>query len=592
MAPSMHDPRVEFESRFGITDLDALPDTYGWPRENADGYRIKEQLCGTERPMRIVHIGCGASAIALAKFLPEMLNNVSFTCYDKNEEIGGTWWENKYPGIACDIPSANYQFTWARNPNWSQFYSSGTEIWQYLKDVVVRYDLDKYMKLNHLITGTYWDDETGLWKVHIEDLISGAKFIDHAEVLINGSGLLNNWKWPDIDGLHSFQGKICHTANYDTSIDLHGKRVAVIGVGSSGIQVTATIAPQVGHLYTWIRSPTWVTAGFAQKFAGPDGGNFAYTAEQKKSFTENPTEYVKYCKTIEDELNQRFKFILAGTPEAEEAKAFSRNEMEERLKGRRDLIDKLIPTTFGVGCRRPTPGPGFLEALTMPHVTTFTQDLQQITPKGFLDHQGVEHEVDVIICATGFDTTWIPRFPIVGKTETNLQDSLKGKPISYLGVAFPDIPNYWTGVGPYGPLGHGSFFPIVEMVYRQFLTIVKKMQTENIKSITPRHEVCDAFAAHADVFLKRTAWSGDCRSWFKQGRRDGPLAMFPGTRLTYFTLMEKPRYEDYRIEYQSGNPFGFLGNGFSTREYNGSDLSWYLGDDPTTRVSFKGVVAL
>lgn len=133
-------------------------------------------------------------------------------------------------------------------------------------------------------------------------------------------------------------------------------------------------------------------------------------------------------------------------------------------------------------------------------------------------------------------------------------------------------------MGPYGPLGHGSFFPIVELVYRHFLTIAKKIQVENIKCLVPRRQVCEAFAAHADLFLKRTAWSGDCRSWFKQGRLDGPLAMFPGSRLTYFSLMANPRYEDYDIEYESGNPFGFLGNGFSTKEYDGSDLSFYLGD--------------
>lgn len=178
--------------------------------------------------------------------------------------------------------------------------------------------------------------------------------------------------------------------------------MAVIGVGSSGIQVTASIASKVKRLYTWVRSPTWITAGFAQEYAGPEGANFSYSEEQKHEFAEDFPKYVQLTKQIENELNKRFKFILNGTPEAEEAKQFSIQQMQEKLQGREDLIKMLIPTTFGVGCRRPTPGNGFLEALCLPHVTVYGQELQKVTPRGFIDHQGQEHEVDVIICATGY----------------------------------------------------------------------------------------------------------------------------------------------------------------------------------------------
>jgi hypothetical protein len=147
-------------------------------------------------------------------------------------------------------------------------------------------------------------------------------------------------------------------------------------------------------------------------------------------------------------------------------------------------------------------------------------------------------------------------------------------------------------------LGHGSFLPIVELIYRYILTAVKKIQKENIKSLTPRREVCDAFAEHAELFIKRTAWSGPCRSWFKQGKIDGPLTMFPGSRLVYFDLLSFPRYEDYKFEYQSSNMFGFMGNGFHKMESDGSDLSYYLGTDekpgkllPQVEATAAGVVS-
>lgn len=131
--------------------------------------------------------------------------------------------------------------------------------------------------------------------------------------------------------------------------------------------------------------------------------------------------------------------------------------------------------------------------------------------------------------------------------------------------------------GAYGPLGHGSFLPIIEHLMHHFISIIKRIQIQNIKSLAPRKEVCEAFVGHADLYLKRTAWTSGCRSWFKQGKVDGPLSIWPGTRLVFFDLLSDPRYEDYDITYLGGNPFGFMGNGFSVREYDGSDLSYYLG---------------
>ena len=144
------------------------------------------------------------------------------------------------------------------------------------------------------------------------------------------------------------------------------------------------------------------------------------------------------------------------------------------------------------------------------------------------------------------------------------------------------------GVGPYGPLGHGSFVPLIEHVTKYILTAVKKMQAEDIKSLAPRPEVCEYFAEHADLYLKRTAWSGECRSWFKQGRLDGKLSIFPGSRLVFFGLMANPRFEDYCIQYRGSNPFAFLGNGFSAKEFDGSDLAYYLGTESSPGALLSG----
>ncbi|OAG37868.1 hypothetical protein AYO21_07974 [Fonsecaea monophora] len=552
------------------------PELYGWPTQNERGYRILEQPFNTKRPIRVIHIGAGASGICFAKFHETMTENVTIQLYEKNSDIGGTWLENRYPGCACDIPSATYQFTWAPNPDWTHYYSTSPEIWRYFKDVVEKHDLAKYIKLNHEVIGAEWNEEEGLWHVSVRDA-NGQVFEDTCNVLLNGTGILNKWKWPDIQGLDSFQGTLMHSAHYTEDFDLTNKRVAVIGAGSSGIQIIAAITSQVKELYCWVRSPTWVTAGFGQKFAGPDGGNFEYTEEEKEQFRKNPDKFLRYSKLIETELNQRFKYILKGTPEAVSSIEFSRKEMCEKLGGDAKLIDAIVPKDFGVGCRRPTPGPGFLEALREPHVTVFVKSIGSITEKGFIDHEGVEHEVDVIICATGFDTSFVPRFSVVANG-VNIQDMWRKELLCYLSVAAPSIPNFWVAGGPYGPLGHGSILPLIETWMKYFIQCINKIQVDRIKSLTAKESISRAFKEHADLLLQRTAWTQGCSSWFKQGKTEGPVSIFPGSRITYIEILETPRYEDYDITYLNpSNPMEILGNGFSTREFNGKDLSHYLG---------------
>lgn len=175
---------------------------------------------------------------------------------------------------------------------------------------------------------------------------------DTVDLIINGGGVLNKWKWPDIDGLHDFQGALLHSANYPEDYDLKGKRVALVGAGSSAVQILPKIYDDVSKVYTWIRTPVWITAGFAQEFAGENGGNFKYTKEQQELFTSDPDRYLQYCKMIEDELNQRYKFIINGSDAQKEAKEYSEDVMKAGLKGRTDLLEKIMPTDFYVGCRR------------------------------------------------------------------------------------------------------------------------------------------------------------------------------------------------------------------------------------------------
>lgn len=273
-------------------------DGYLIPEEDSSGYRIREQPYGTKRKVRVVLMGAAASTVNFLTKAEEQMENLQICVYEKNRDVGGTWFENRYPGCACDIPSVNYQFSWATKI-WTHYYSYSPEIWEYLKGLYDDGDfVRKYVKLQHKIERVEWNSEQAKWIMQVRDMQSNRVFEDEAEFFINAGGVLNHFKYPDIPGIKSFRGKLMHSAEYDEGYPLEGKKVAVLGAGSSGVQIVSNIQKKVEKLYHWIRSPIWITAGFAQTWAGTDGANFAYTEEQKKFLQDNPKKYLEYRKQV------------------------------------------------------------------------------------------------------------------------------------------------------------------------------------------------------------------------------------------------------------------------------------------------------
>ncbi|KAF5004440.1 hypothetical protein FDECE_9078 [Fusarium decemcellulare] len=536
-------------------------------------YTVTEAPLGTARSIRVLMVGAGASGLNLARHMDLHMENFELSIYEKNADVGGTWFENRYPGCACDIPSHNYQFTWEPNPDWTHYYSAWDEILDYFRGIAKKYELYEYIKLRHKLERATWQAEQGIWTVEVAKLDTGETISDWGHVLINGTGILNNWKWPEIPGLHSFQGDLFHSATWDPKHEIRGKTVAVIGTGSSGIQVVSAIQPVVKSLVAFIRSPTWITAGFAQSHAGPGGGNFAFTEAQKAEFKNDPDKYREYRKEIEGELNARFKFVIADSSEQQEARTYSVNEMRSKLNDE-EILKYLMPENFAVGCRRPTPGNGYLEALTKDNVRVITDAIEEIVPYGVKLATSEIVQVDTLICATGFDLSFCPRFELTGRGGQTIAHKWKDMPEAYLSVAVPDFPNYFR---PNAPVGHGSVLPIIEHSTKYIINMMKKIQSHNIKAISPLPQAVADFSAHITEFMKRTAWATPCRSWFKRGTIDGPIvALHPGSRIHWFHMMQNIRYEDWEYEHFSNNRFQYLGNGFSTKEGVGKDTTWYF----------------
>ncbi|KAF6798223.1 monooxygenase [Colletotrichum sojae] len=537
-----------------------------------------------ERHARIVCIGAGASGLLIAYKLQKHFSNYSLTCYEKNEAVSGTWFENRYPGCACDVPSHNYTWSFEPKLDWSAVYPPAWEIREYFENFARKYSLYQYIKLQHQVVGAYWSPSGGGgYDVHVEDTQTGEVIVDHADILINASGILNNWKWPEIPGLDSYKGTLLHTANWDEAVSLEGKHVGLIGNGSSGIQVLPAIRENCKKVTTFIREPAWISPvqGLEQHQFSP---------EEKREFCDQPGALLEYRKRVESGLNGQFGLFLKGNEVNRNTQAYMLQQMREKLEDPY-LEEKLIPE-WSVGCRRLTPGVGYLESLTKPNVEVVYGEITAVTESGCLMEDGTEHPVDVLICATGFDTTFRPRFPIVAPSGENLQDKWgpANSPESYFGMAVAGFPNYLMMLGPNCPIGNGPVLSAIEAQADWMLKVVDRYQTTNIAQFAPKEEAVRDFIEYKEWFMTKTVWAEPCRSWYKP-RADGPVvALWPGSTLHYIEAIKEVRFDDLEVKY-AGNRFAWLGNGYSQTELDETaDWAYYIrdrDDDPPLTTAGK-----
>ncbi|OAG33842.1 hypothetical protein AYO21_12061 [Fonsecaea monophora] len=536
-----------------------------------------EPLRTATRKVRMVVVGAGFAGLSLAhKIYHEykLDSIIELVIYEANHDLGGTWLVNRYPGVASDIPAHIYTFPFEPNPEWSAYYATGPEIWDYMKRTAKKYDLEKDVHYNHRLTDARFDEQLGQWNIKVQN---GDRVIeDKCDILVSASGHLSRWRWPSIPGLSSFKGFLVHSAQWDHDFNYAGKRVAIIGNGSSAIQILPQVAKVASHVTNFIRGPTWIIPGLGNKMIGGKE-NHVYTEEEKENFRNNPEALKAYRKQIQHGSNQLFSVFIKNSAAQERLFDAAKKLMTERLGGNEELAEKLIPK-WEVGCRRPTPGPGYLESFTKDHVSLVISDISEITETGIKTADGNLHEFDVIVCATGFDVSHRPPYPLVGLHGTNLADKWKDEPEAYLSVCVEGFPNFFMFSGPNAPVGHGSLISALGWTADYILKWAQKIAEEDIKYVDVREDVSEEFNTYADEILQTTVWTGGCRSWFKNHTVDGKVvAVWAGSGLAYYEMLESLRPEDFNIHYRSRNRFRFMGNGTTKREGRpDEDLAWYL----------------
>ncbi|KAI1106978.1 monooxygenase [Jackrogersella minutella] len=530
---------------------------------------LRENAIYNERFVKVICVGAGASGILLAYKLKRSFNNYSLTIYDKNPEIGGTWYENRYPGCACDVPSHNYTYSFEPKLDFSSVYSGSKEIKSYFQGFIAKYGLQESIKTSHLITETQWDEEEGKWKVGVKDLSTGKVINDWCHILIHATGYLNKPAWPGIPGIENYKGIKLHSADYDESVSLEGKRVLLVGASSSAVQILPAIQPIVKRAKIFIRSPVWVLPDISS-----ESGKFS--PQQLQGFINNPQSVLEMRQNNERTMNSIFTMYMKGTVLQEQSKKLL-TETTKKLLQDEEMERQLIPN-FAVGCKRVIPsGYKYLATLKKENIDVVYGGVVSFTESGCISDNGQEHTGDVIICATGFNTSYVPSYPVIANGR-NLQDEWRKSIMGYMGVGISEFPNTMTFLGPYTPVSNGPTLIAVEAQADYICSFIDRYQTEpKIHSFWPKKDACEEFKQHVASAMDKLVWTDKCRNSHNNHSVGGRVpTTWPGSTLHYLEAVREPHVEDWEIKYK-GNRFSWLGDGVSQTEWDPtSDLGYYI----------------
>ncbi|MDO8287985.1 MAG: NAD(P)/FAD-dependent oxidoreductase [Parvibaculum sp.] len=483
-----------------------------------------------KKTLRIAIVGAGASGLmALIKLREAGLPDV--TIFEKADSLGGTWRDNRYPGLTCDVPSLAYRYSFAPNSEWSHVCAPGPEILEYLKDIAARYDLERDIRYGAEMRTAEFRD--GQWHVTTSQGDEGA-----FDVVLAAAGVLHHPAYPDIEGLDTFKGDTFHTARWPDNFSLKGKRVGVIGTGSTATQITGAIIDEVASLSLFQRTPQWILPL----------ANDPIPEEQREAYRANPALLEEEFVRLSAQQTESFAAAVVGeNPRAYEAlENYCKDHLN--LVTDPDLRARLTPD-YRVGCKRLIMSGNFYQAIQKDNAELVTDAITRIEPAGVRtsdanSKDGRLHELDVLVLATGFDAHKIMSPMIVkGRSGKRLDETWASAQEAYLAVTIPDFPNWFMIGGPNSPVGNFSWLQTAELQFGYALKLIETLRTGNVRELSPKPEALRAFNDAVKAKMPDTVWASGCKSWYIN--KDGHVASWPWTFDKFKRDMTEPVMEDY-----------------------------------------------
>ena len=475
--------------------------------------------------LKIAVLGAGMSGMAMGHSLIKA-GFTNFTIYEKADRVGGTWRENNYPGVACDVPSHLYSFSFERNPDWSEAFSSGSEIQQYCEATAKKYGLLTHCAFNRVLTHARHED--GIWHL---DFAEGEP--ETADVVVSAMGGLHEAQTPEFKGKNKFKGPSFHTAQWDQNIDLTNKRVAIVGSAASAVQIIPEIVDKVAHIDLYQRTPNWVLPRMNKKY--PPWRKWLHRKLPISSLVLRGLIYL------------RFEMLIR----AFSADSFMQRRMQkmamQHLKDSvadPELRAKLTPD-FQLGCKRILFIDGYFEALQRSHAELITDSISEITETGIVTQDSTTHAADVIIYATGFQPfNFLAKFGVTGPGGQDLAETWAEGITSHRSVAISGFPNFFMLLGPNSGLGHNSVIIMIEAQVRYITELIKGLAKKGLGYVEPKPDAQNAFTENIQAGLEGKVWTSGCQSWYQDGV--GPNhTLWPHSTVRFIREMKRPDLSEY-----------------------------------------------
>jgi cation diffusion facilitator CzcD-associated flavoprotein CzcO len=482
----------------------------------------------TTETTRVAIIGGGFAGLGMAIRLKQAGMD-DFVILERADALGGTWRDNTYPGCAVDVHSHLYSYSFAPNPDWSRVYAPQAEIWAYIERVAREHDVLRHVRFGHDVVGGDWDADAGCWRLRT----SGGD-VD-ARVVVSGMGPLSNPVPPQVPGLQTFAGHVFHSARWDHEHDLRGRRVAVVGTGSSAAQFVPEIQPVVEHLTVFQRTPGWTIPRLNRRISRLERAVYrrfpgVQAAVRRRQFV------------YREGLGLILKDPRRGVVVQVAAKARLKAQVKDPV-----LRAKLTPD-YRAGCKRLIVTDAFYPALTQPNVDVVTEPITEIRPGGVVTADGAEHPVDTLILGTGFEIMPVTD-PLHGRDGIALRERWAVRREAYLGTTVAEYPNYFMLVGPNTGTGHTSVLLYAEAQIEYVLQALRHLERTGARSLEVRPEVQRAFTASLRERLQGTIWTaGGCNSWYLDAD-GGSSVLWPGTTWEFQRALATFEPADYVVEH-------------------------------------------
>ena len=499
------------------------------------------------KDFHVVIIGAGVSGLCMGIKLREL--GISFTIYEKNDTVGGTWYENSYPGCGVDIPNHFYSYSFEPKHDWTRHFARRDELWTYLEHCADRYDIRRHIRFGAELTEAEFDEERLCWHIKLRDRQGRSESVT-TPILITAIGVLNRPAIPVIPGMKTFAGPMFHSAQWDHTVELKGRRIALVGTGASSMQIGPTIVDSVERLLVFQRSPHW---------ALPHPNYHLEVAEGMKWALQNIPFFAKWYRFLlfwesSDRLHRMLQ-VDPDWPKPQISLNAENHAFRERLvdyinselSDRPDLLEKVMPNFPPYG-KRMLRDNHWYKMLKRSNVDLITEQVKEITPDAVIDGAGNRHQVDVIVLATGFHATR-PLWPIDirGRGGVNIREVWgDDDPRAYLGITAPKFPNMFMLAGPNSGLGHGgSFFFISECQVRYVTQCIREMIEKKHLAMECRPEPHDEYNRRVDEMHSRMVWAHkNVKSWYKN-EKGRVAALSPWRLVDYWKLTWALNPSDY-----------------------------------------------